>query len=136
MDDIIRGEGKVLILDDDYCIIEVLSQMLTEIGYTSLSAMDCEKAISILSEIGKNDAPVLVIIVDLSVEYCKDGRRIIDILKESHPDLKSIVSSGSPRHPAMLDHIEHGYTGILKKPYTIEDLSRVLHTILTTESDG
>jgi len=136
MDDIIRGEGKILILDDDYCIIEVLSQMLTEIGYTSLSAMDCDKAIDLLSEPGNNDEPVLIIIVDLSVEYCTDGRRIIDILKESHPDLKSIVSSGSPRHPAMLDHVEHGYTGILKKPYTIEDLSRVLYTILKTEANG
>jgi CheY-like chemotaxis protein len=134
MEDILYGSGSILVLDDDYCIIEVLSQMLAEIGYTCLKAMDCEKALEVIEAEKSSGNQVDCIIVDLSVEYCKDGRRIVDVLQESSPEILSIVSSGSPRHPAMLDHKSHGYTAILKKPYTIEDLGRVLHELLASKT--
>ena len=41
-----------------------------------------------------------------------------------------IVSSGYSHDPVMSDHLAHGFTGVLAKPYMVADLDQVLHTVL------
>jgi two-component system cell cycle sensor histidine kinase/response regulator CckA len=45
--------------------------------------------------------------------------------------VKAIVASGYSTDPVMADYKKYGFKGMVTKPYTIEDLSRALHKVMT-----
>ena len=63
------------------------------------------------------------------------GKETIGKLLEIEPKVKSIVSSGYSS-----DHLneyskEYGFVSELSKPYTISELKKVLHSVLTKTDD-
>jgi CheY-like chemotaxis protein len=54
------------------------------------------------------------------------GREAIEILKGINPGIKAIVSSGYSENPVMANFREYGLSGVLTKPYSIDDILKVL----------
>jgi hypothetical protein len=45
-------------------------------------------------------------------------------------EVKAIVSSGYSNDPVMANYTAHGFKGAVKKPYLVQEMSRVLHTVI------
>jgi two-component system cell cycle sensor histidine kinase/response regulator CckA len=45
-------------------------------------------------------------------------------------DVRAIVSSGYSDDPIMSDHKRHGFSGVVVKPYSAEELSRTLRSVI------
>ena len=54
-------------------------------------------------------------------------------LLELDPDVTAVVSSGYGTDPVMSEWIEHGFSGVLAKPYKLDEVSRVLAEVVAGE---
>lgn len=129
-DGIISGKGKVLIMDDEEDVRTVAGEMLEAIGYNTESACDGNEAIEKYKKARATDQPFDVVIMDLTIPGSMGGKEAIKRLKEINPSVKTIVSSGYANDPIIANYKKYGFTGILTKPYRIENLSTVLHQVI------
>ena len=68
--------------------------------------------------------------MDLTIPGGMGGKEGIGEFKRIDPDARVIVSSGYSGDPVMSEFREHGFVGVVKKPYKIEDLGEVLNEVL------
>ena len=58
------------------------------------------------------------------------GQETIKRLQEIDPDVRAIVSSGYSSDLAMSDFRQHGFRGMVAKPYDINELATVIRSVL------
>lgn len=68
-------------------------------------------------------------ILDLTIPGGMGGEKAIKKLIKIDPGIKAIVSSGYSDDPIMASFREYGFSGVILKPYKIQELSEVLHKV-------
>ena len=129
-----KGKGRVLLMDDEESILEVTGEVLQYLGYTVETARDGEEAVELYKKAQEKRSRFDVVIVDLTIRGKMGGREAIHALLQVDPEVKAIVSSGYCDDPVMANYREYGFSGVVTKPYTIEELSEVLQKVLGTSS--
>jgi two-component system cell cycle sensor histidine kinase/response regulator CckA len=71
----------------------------------------------------------------LTVPEGMGGKECIRRLKELDPQVKAIVSSGYSLDPVMANFREFGFSGVIPKPYVMEELGRVLREVVGNKSE-
>jgi len=127
---LLKGSGRILIMDDDESIRNVLSNMLSYLGYRVVSSQNGEEALEIFSEAHHNGNPFDAVIMDLTVPGGMGGGKLIKRLMEIDPDVKGIVSSGYSNISVMANHEKYGFKGVVHKPYHMEELSRAVFEVI------
>jgi CheY-like chemotaxis protein len=125
-----RGQGKILVMDDEEIIRDVASQLLKEMGYDVALAKNGEEAIAmykVAQEVGESFD---LVIMDLTVPGGMGGKEAIQKLLKQNPNAKAIVSSGYSNDPVMSNYDGYGFVGVVKKPYGMEELSETLKIVL------
>ena len=125
-----KGSGRVLIMDDDEMIINMLTLLLKSLGYSVEGAMDGEAAIELCKEKINSESAFQIAILDLTVSGGMGGEETVDHLKALDPKIKVLVSSGYSTDPIMSNFKKYGFDGVMPKPYTKESLSRALSKAL------
>ena len=126
----VTGEGRVLLMDDEALVLDAASEILQFLGYTVVQARDGKEAVHLYKKALKTD-PFDVVIMDLTIPGGVGGKEALLKLLEVDPSVKAIVSSGYSTDPILADYKAHGFKGAVIKPYSIEELSKTLHTVLT-----
>jgi CheY-like chemotaxis protein len=109
---------KVLLVDDEPLVLEVVAAMLEDLGCeveTSMTAADALKVIG-----SKQDIDVLLTDVNMPG---LDGRQLAFRAKQMQPDLQVLLLSGR-------DHDGYGFP-IIRKPFLEADLRRVMSTTVS-----
>lgn len=128
---IITGKGRILIMDDEKDILEIAGMMLEHLGYTFEVAVDGNEAIELLSKSLLDGNPFDAAILDLTIPGGMGGKETVLKLKDIHPELKAIVSTGYSTDPVMAKFSDYGFSGFLPKPYKIKDLGETLYSVLS-----
>ena len=118
--------GSVLIMDDEEYILDVFTKMLRYQGFSVVSVRTGEEAIKTYRERYEFGSPFDFVILDLTIYGGMGGRETIEILKEINPGIRAIVSSGYSENPVMANFRDYGFSGVLTKPYSIDDIMKVL----------
>lgn len=129
------GSGKVLLMDDEEIIRDVAGGMLKQIGYDVEFAQNGAEAIELYKNAKESSCPFSAVIMDLTIPGGMGGRGALKRLLKIDPEIKAIVTSGYSNDPVMADFREYGFRDIIAKPYRIMDLSKVLHRVITGESE-
>ncbi len=58
------------------------------------------------------------------------GKDVIKKLLEIDPNVKAIVSSGYSTDPILSDFKKYGFSGVVAKPYNLEQIENTLQGIL------
>ncbi len=126
------GHGKVLVMDDDQKIREVLCRMLGKLGYQADSASDGSQAIERFVRAKESGQMFDTVILDLTVPGGMGGKETVEELRKIDPQIKAIVSSGYSEDPIMANFAEYGFSAVIAKPYTVVELSKILQEVLNT----
>jgi PAS domain S-box-containing protein len=130
----VSGTGRVLIMDDEELIQELVGEMLGHLGYEVEGAHDGAEAIEAYLNAMKTGRPFDVVIMDLTVPGGMGGREAIRRLRELAPDVRAIVSSGYSDDPVMSNFREYGFSGVIQKPYQMHELGEEVRKLLPGNS--
>jgi CheY-like chemotaxis protein len=125
---LIKGKGTVLLVDDEEFVVEVGIKLLEALGYTVLGARSGKEALGVY-EMQKDN--IALVILDVIMPGM-GGRETYDRLKKINPDVKVILSSGYSIDGQTRQILERGCNGFIQKPFTLNEISKKLREILST----
>ncbi len=126
---LIKGQGRILVMDDEAIVREVLGEMLARLGFEVEYARDGAEAVKIYRVAKKIDQPFDLLIMDLTVAGGMGGLEALQRILEFDPQVRAVASSGYSSDPVMSNFQAYGFKGVMAKPYTLEELSRVLGSL-------
>jgi PAS domain S-box-containing protein len=126
----IRRLGRILVLDDDQMMLACIKMLGERIGYEVQGAKTGEEAVQMYLEAYQQDKFFDLVILDLTVKDGMGGKETISLLRKLDPSVKAVISSGYSLDPVMAHFAEHGFDGVLAKPYNLQQLEEVLHQVL------
>ncbi|HEY82197.1 MAG TPA: response regulator [Dehalococcoidia bacterium] len=117
----LRGNGeRLLLVEDDELIRTATQRLLSETGYTVLSAGSAEEALAIFQ---REDGDFQLVICDVVLPD-KSGVELADQLLALQPELRVILSSGYTDEKLRMSAVEEKGYPFLQKPYSTEKLLR------------
>ncbi len=128
-----KRSARVLVMDDEKAIREVVSVLLKKVGFSVEAVEDGAQVIERYREAMERNEPFDVVIMDLTIPGGMGGKEAIKSLLTLDPGAKAIVSSGYTDDPIMANYTEYGFKGVAVKPYTITKLRETLDSVLQSE---
>jgi CheY-like chemotaxis protein len=128
-----NGQGRILFMDDEPKIREVVGRMLRAIGYEVTMTSNSQEVVQAYQNALENDQRFDAVIMDLTVPGGMGGQDAIQKLMVIDPEVKAIVSSGYSNDPVMAEYASWGFKGVVSKPFGINELSQVLKQVLAQE---
>ena len=126
IEELLKGDETVLLVDDEDMIIDVSERLLGKLGYKVLIAKSGKDAIKTYK--AKKDY-IDMVILDIIMQDMNGGD-IYDKLKEINPVIKVLLSSGYSINGQATGILEQGCDGFIQKPFNIKDLSLKIREIL------
>ena len=115
---------KILIVDDDPSILELLNQLFQRKGYECRTAENGKKALELLET-----SPFTIVITDLIMPKI-DGLELLKMVKESWPDTDVIVMTGYTKNFTYTDVIRAGASDFVHKPFTLDEIEAKLQRLI------
>jgi PAS domain S-box-containing protein len=126
---VVRGGGRILVVDDEALIRELARESLELLGYEVLTAANGSQAIETFR---RAPEAVALVILDMVMPEL-NGRDTFLRLREIDPAVRVLFSSGYAREEKMSDLLALGAMGFVQKPYRIADLSVAVARALGSE---
>lgn len=128
--ELVKGEGLVMIVDDQADVLLVGAMMLERLGYKAVKVASGEDAVREYRQLKvANDTPVAVI-MDHTFPGGMNGDDAAREIVGFDPDAQIIASSGYFETSDEERIMKIGYAAILPKPYSPAVLSRTLSDLL------
>lgn len=125
-------QGKVLLVDDESDIRMTAGSQLRRMGLEVVEAGDGREA---LQELERHDGAFRLVVLDLSMPRM-DGAEALTRIRESHPDLPVILSSGFDPASRTPELLKQPKTWFLPKPYRLSELRRLVGEVLAEQVQG
>ncbi|MCG8570120.1 MAG: response regulator, partial [Spirochaetes bacterium] len=125
-DEIPRGEGIILVIDDEEILRGIAKSILEECGYDVLVAKDGEEGIDIFRQ---NKKQIRAVLLDMVMPK-KTGKEAFIKMKKIDPNVKVVLSSGFRQDERVKEVMNLGILEFVQKPYTLTRLAQVFDKIL------
>jgi CheY-like chemotaxis protein len=112
--------GRVLVVDDEPQIVDMLRELLVELGYTVATAGHGAEALHLVPEY-KPDA----VLLDLQMPGVS-GLQVLDQLRRDHPGLPVVIVTGNTDVDVARSTLARGAFDYLRKPFQFDVLARVV----------
>jgi CheY-like chemotaxis protein len=113
---------RILFMDDEETIRRGMSEVLSRLGHTVSVASDGDEAVGLYQQALAAGHRFDLVILDLTVPGGVGGHEAAARMKQMDPAVRAIASSGYSNNPVMARSHEHGFIGVLPKPYTPSEL--------------
>jgi two-component system, cell cycle sensor histidine kinase and response regulator CckA len=113
-----RGEGTILVVDDEAYIRSGAAEALRHSGFTVLTAADGQEAVGVFREHAET---IRAVLLDLTMPNM-DGAATMIQLRQIRPDVRVVLSSGYTEEEATRQFTNRDLVGFLQKPYALKDL--------------
>jgi DNA-binding NtrC family response regulator len=117
-EELLRGSGVVLVVDDEEAIRDLASRMLAHMGFEVITACDGREAVKIF---GSNADTIRLVLLDMTMPNL-DGEETFDALRKIRGAVQVVLSSGYDEQSATRRFAGKGLAGFVQKPYTYEQL--------------
>ena len=129
--ELVPGQGRILVMDDEAIIRELAMTVLAHLGYEVETVADGAECIKVYTAARDAGRPFTALVMDLTIPGGMGGKETIKRLREIDPTVRAVVSSGYSSGPEMANYREHGFRGMVAKPYKIEELAKALQMVIT-----
>jgi signal transduction histidine kinase/ActR/RegA family two-component response regulator len=120
------GGGRIIVMDDEELLRNILRNELEELGYTALCKNNGREAIDFFLEELKANRPVAGLIFDLTVLGGMGGKEAVAEIRKFNLDVPVFVASGYADDAVMKDPVAYGFTASICKPFGMADLGKML----------
>jgi PAS domain S-box-containing protein len=124
--DLLPGTGKILVMDDEEDLLQVLEDSLSTLGYDVTLSRDGRQAIKLYARALEQNQPFDLVILDLTIPGGLGGKQTIKKLRALDPAVKAVVVSGYSDDPVLARYHDFGFKGMVEKPFTIAELSQIV----------
>lgn len=121
-----EGTGTILLVDDEAVVLEVGEQFLLHLGYTVVTAGTGAEAVDLFL---RHAADIDLVILDMAMP-CMSGSETFDEIKKIKADTKILLTSGYNLNSEAQQIIDRGCNGFIRKPFSLEQLSHKIASIL------
>lgn len=121
-----KGTGRILLMDDEILIRDVAGALLRHLGYEVELACNGSEALALVEKSLATGKSYDGLIMDLTVPGAMGGREAMAKINEIAPGIKALVSSGYSNDPVMANPQRYGFSGVIAKPYQLEELNDAL----------
>ncbi len=135
-DEIESGEGRILIMDDEKSILNLVRISLTKKGYMVDTALEGDEAANKYETAMKRGEPFDLAILDLTIPGGMGGKKTLERLKVIDPDVSAVVSSGYSNDPILSEYERYGFSECIVKPYKINELLRIVNKVLSQKKQA
>lgn len=129
------GTERILVMDDEDALRNLLRTVLTRLGYDVEVARDGAEAIAIYEAGRAAGKRFDAVLLDLTVSGGMGGVEAAAKLKELDASAKLIVSSGYSDAAVMSNYAAYGFKAVIPKPWTVAEVSDVLRKVLVSHPD-
>jgi len=126
--DIVRGRGTILVIDDEEIIRVATKNILETCGYEVILAKNGIEGIAIYSE---RSASIDVVMLDMCMPKIS-GKDTYIKLCEINKDVKVLMNSGFKQDQRVLDSLALGVDDFIQKPFSMHELSVKVKSVLTS----
>jgi DNA-binding NarL/FixJ family response regulator len=92
---------------------------------------DGAEAVTTYERAMREGAPFALVMMDLTVPGGMGGKETIKRLHAIDPSVKAIVLSGYSNDPIMADYESFGFSGVVPKPFELDELVSAIQSVLT-----
>jgi signal transduction histidine kinase/ActR/RegA family two-component response regulator len=117
---------KILVMDDEPSLRNLLSRMLTRIGHTVQVAATSDELLAIWRANRTSDRPFDVLVLDLTMPGDRSGHATLKLIHAEDPSVRAIVTSGYHSDPVLSNPRHYGFRTVLEKPFKLDDLQAAL----------
>ncbi|MEW6428420.1 MAG: ATP-binding protein [Thermodesulfobacteriota bacterium] len=125
------GAGRVLIMDDDAMVGPVVHGVLSYLGYATTLVDDGRAAVDQYLTARESGAPYDAVILDLTVPGGMGGDEAVRQLLHHDPRVRVLAATGNGRDPILGNYREHGFAGVLIKPFHPDELVEALQKLVS-----
>jgi PAS domain S-box-containing protein len=126
-----HGAGEcVLIVEDNSAVRRIVARRIRHLGYRTVEAERAEAALELLRH-----EKVDLLLTDIVMPGGLDGVELAHAVRQRWPTIRIVLTSGFPEPRSRVGREFPNDFQLLSKPYTSEDLARVLHDALRGEPD-
>jgi len=122
----LKGNEKILLVDDEAGTIRVEELMLKELGYSVLPALSGQQAVRLYKE---NMVNLDLVALDMIMPEM-NGKDTYEELKRINPQVKVLLVSGYSLNKQIEELMDKGCNGFIQKPFDIVQLSQKIREVL------
>lgn len=126
-----RGQGLILLADDEALVLNVARRVLEARGYSVLAAKDGVRALQLYQD---HRREIALLVTDIMMPHM-DGLTLIKAVRQSDPALPIIAMSGL-NDSNQLEALADGVTCFLNKPFTVASLLEATREALQKDRDA
>ncbi len=123
-----RGNGLVLIVDDEKRVRDVAKSILEHRGFQTLTAVDGREGVRLFAEYSDQ---IRLVLLDLTMPGL-DGNAVLAEIRRMRADVPVILSSGYTKQDVVAEASEQDAFAFIQKPYLPVDLIRIVRDALST----
>ncbi len=128
------GQGTILIVDDEKAILDTMGGLLIHLGFDVLPFLNTIQALAYLQEAFSSGRTLSACFFDLTIPGDPGGLGIIEEVRRLFPQLRVFVMSGYADDQVMADPRKFKFTGSLRKPFNLHEITALLEKYSEHES--
>jgi CheY-like chemotaxis protein len=113
-----HGE-TVLVIDDEPLVRMLITDVLRDLGYAAIEAVDGPSGLKILRSAVRID----LLITDIGLQGEMDGGQVAEMARKLRPDLKVLFVTGFAENAALSQGRINAGMSVLTKPFAMETLA-------------
>jgi PAS domain S-box-containing protein len=121
-----RGEGLVLVIDDDPGVRATAQRMLQIFGFSVIEAVDGRHGVEVFT---RHASEIVLVLLDMTMPEM-NGEETFRELRRLRPDVPVILASGYNEIEATRRFTAKGLAGFLQKPFTPTEMAARLAAVL------
>jgi len=130
------AQGRILVMDDEETVRQVMGQILAHLGYEVITAENGEDAVALYREAKAAARPFDLVILDLTVRGGMGGKLAIQKIREFDPAVRAIIATGYSNDPIVQSFRDYGFQEAITKPFTLTTLKAAVSDVLTGGRGG
>jgi DNA-binding NtrC family response regulator len=117
---------KILILDNEKSIVDVLSLYIQSIGYDPAGFQKAEDAIDFINAWYDSKKVLFAAILDLTIPGNDKPLSVLHTIKSLDSNIFTIAISAYSDRPEIIDPHTHGFDSSIAKPFMLSELKAML----------